>query len=465
MDIDEKAFVKADVYLDEHWQDMAEDLGRLIACPSVEQPAAGENAPFGKAVADALTTALDIAEKLGFPGENIDGYLGTADMTGADEETVGVLSHVDVVPVIEAEWDTPPFTAVVKNDRVYGRGALDDKGPLIASLYAGAALKYAGMPLKKTVRFMFGCNEESGCRCLEYYLGKREPPRMGFSPDAEFPLVIGEKGICHFRLTESWQHQQTDSGIALISINCGTAANIVPGSASALLRLNGASLPRETDGINIVQNGDEALITAKGKAAHGSMPEDGCNALVILINYLAEAVTAPTAAVSWLKKIVRLTEDQYFGSSMGLADKDDFSILTLAPTMLRLTERKAELTCDMRFPVTEKKELWIARLGELAAREGFELSIDGIMDPLFAEEDDPTAAKLLKAYRGFTGDNAPPLVIGGGTYAKELPGFLAFGPEFAHTPKLCHQANEYISKKDMLDAAKIYARAIWLMAQ
>ena len=84
---------------------------------------------------------------------------------------------------------------------------------------------------------------------------------------------------------------------------------------------------------------------------------------------------------------------------------------------------------------------------------------------MYAGTGDPTAAKLLQAYRDYTGDFSEPLVIGGGTYAKALPGFLAFGPEFAHTPKLCHQANEYISCQDLLDAAKIYSRAIYALAR
>ena len=58
-----------------------------------------------------------------------------------------------------------------------------------------------------------------------------------------------------------------------------------------------------------------------------------------------------------------------------------------------------------------------------------------ITDPMYVPEEDPIAQCLLEAYRSYTKDMSKPLVIGGGTYVKELDGFLAFGPEFAHTPK------------------------------
>ena len=202
-------FSQVDHKLEQLYPQMEKHLLQLLSYPSVEAPSAGTGAPFGQAVADALSYCLELAESLGLPTTNADGYLGTADMRGSSPELVGVLSHLDVVPANANDWQTPPFSPQVRDGRIYGRGALDDKGPLIASLYAGIALRDTiNHPLTKTVRFMFGCNEESGFGCLKYYLQHHQPPSIGFSPDAEFPLIIGEKGICHFVLSSSWQSVQ-----------------------------------------------------------------------------------------------------------------------------------------------------------------------------------------------------------------------------------------------------------------
>ena len=48
---------------------------------------------------------------------------------------VGIIGHLDVVPEGEG-WTYPPFELTIRDDILYGRGTIDDKGPVIASLYA-----------------------------------------------------------------------------------------------------------------------------------------------------------------------------------------------------------------------------------------------------------------------------------------------------------------------------------------
>ena len=461
MNANDAAFAAADKWIDEHYQQLRDALARLIACPSTEQ-AAADNAPFGPGVRQALDTALAIAAESGLEvlGDD-DGYLGTALLRGETDAAVGVLGHVDVVPVTEAEWRFPPFALTEEDGRLYGRGTLDDKGPLLAAVFAGAALRETGCRLKKSVLYMFGGNEESGCHCLEHYLAGHTPPECGFSPDAEFPLVIGEKGICHFRLSRPLPG--TEKGMSVLSAHGGTVPNVVPGTAEALLRTDGSEPPAPTENVTLRQEGDMLRITATGQAAHGSMPEEGVNAVCLLLRYLAALPLAGEQAEVF-RRLAQLTADECHGKSLGLDARDEVSVLTLAPTVFHIEDGTLSLTCDMRFPVSCRKEEWLARIEALAEKEGCQAEILNVADPLYAREDDPLARKLLAAYRDHTGDDSPPLVIGGGTYAKEIPNFLAFGPEFAHTPKLCHQADEYVSKKDLLDAAKIYARAILLLA-
>lgn len=455
-------FTHIDQLIDELYPQMLQDLSELISYPSVEAEAAGKNAPFGQPVAAALQCALAIAERFGFSTRNVDGYMGTATLEGTSSEAIGVLTHVDVVPVNAADWQSPPFTAELRNDCLFGRGALDNKGPLIASIYALAALKTElNAPLSKSVQLMFGCNEESGMQCLEYYLKHNEPPICGFSPDAEFPLIIGEKGIIFFKLCADWP--ETADTCRLLSLQSGTAANIVPDTACARLSYNG-SLPA-AEHISCKQEGETLLITATGKAAHASTPELGDNALVRLLSYLTALPLSPQGAASYIRTLAQLFNDSSYGTSCDMADADELSTLTLVPSMLNISQGCATLSCDLRFPVSKRVEIYRTKLQKLAAENGLQLTILDENEPLYGGNDNATALALLEVYREYTGDNSPPLIIGGGTYAKALDNFFAFGMEFSDTPQVMHQANEFIRKDDLLKACKIYARAIYRLAK
>lgn len=456
-------FDRVDQLLTAYLPRMEQDLLELLAYPSVEAAADGPDAPFGRPVAEALTRALQLAASHGLVTENIDGYMGIARLPGQSSEEVGVLTHLDVVPANAAEWTSPPFAPEVREEKIFGRGSLDDKGPLIATLYATLALaEVATQPLPRTVTLMFGCNEETRCECLSYYLRHFPPPSRGFSPDAEFPLIIGEKGIIHFSLEDEWQDQEAgEAPLVLVNASAGSAANIVPGAAEAELRLNRGPEPTSHGAVSVKRQGDRILVRASGKAAHASLPEEGENALSALLAYLSELELAPSGAARYIRILAELFHDSRYGSSLGLAAEDEYSRLTLIPSVLWLDAGHGSLTCDMRFPVSHNMAQYREVLQDICDKYALRLGIFEGHEPMLAERDDETVRRLLKAYRDFSGDLSEPLIIGGGTYAKDLPGVLAFGPIFAHTPNLCHQADEYISAADLLASAKIYARAIY----
>lgn len=150
------------------------------------------DAPFGEKPKAALVKALEIAEDLGFKTKNLDNYIGYAQY-GEGENYIGVLGHLDVVPVGEG-WKFPPFSGHIENGKIYGRGVLDNKGPIISALYALYAIKEAGLKINKPVRIIFGTDEESGFNDIPYYLEREKPPIMGFTPDCKYPVVYGERG-------------------------------------------------------------------------------------------------------------------------------------------------------------------------------------------------------------------------------------------------------------------------------
>jgi succinyl-diaminopimelate desuccinylase len=459
-------FAEVDRWLEEANPQMERDLLPLLAFPSLRGDAEPD-APFGRIIAETLDYCLQLAQGLGLQTTNVDGFVGFADLPGQEEEQVGVLTHVDVVPANPADWQSPPFEPQIREGVIYGRGIADDKGPLVASLYAGVALARCGVPLTKTVRFIFGCDEESGMGCVSHYLEHYAPPACGFSPDASFPLIVGEKGIGHFALNANWPEEAAQQ-LKLISIQSGTVTNVVPDTAQAVFTVTGpvSFEGEQAQGLRIEQEGSTLRVTASGKAAHGSTPFEGDNALAKLLQFLARQQYSPRGAKKYLDTLAKLFSDPCFGSSLGVADEDALSKLTASPKVLHVDEKGGSLKCDMRFTLTRDTKYFYDKLAFIAQRNDLIFADWKGTEPLYAGENSTVAAGLLQAYRDLTGDTqSQPLIIGGGTYAKKLPNFLAFGPVFPGAPDLAHQADECVSCKQWLDSAKIYARAIYELAK
>lgn len=192
--------------IDELQERLIQDIKRVVRIDSVEQPSQKE-APFGSGVKEALEEALTISKELGFETTNLDHYIGYASW-GKSDEYVCAIGHLDVVPV-GTGWKHPPFSAYEEEGFIYGRGILDNKGPLLSSLYALYALKELGIEMEHEVRIIFGCDEETGFKDLEYYLTKEKPPIMGFTPDCKYPVVYGERGRAVIRIiADHSQHHE-----------------------------------------------------------------------------------------------------------------------------------------------------------------------------------------------------------------------------------------------------------------
>ncbi|WP_347943139.1 Sapep family Mn(2+)-dependent dipeptidase [Faecalibacillus intestinalis] len=170
---------------------MIEDIKTIVKMPSVEGTFQ-QGAPFGKDIALTLDKVLEIAQSLGFETKNLDHYIGYAQY-GKGEDYIGIIGHLDVVPT-GLGWKHPPFSAYEEDGYIYSRGILDNKGPIMTCLYALYAIKELNIKLHKPVRIIFGCDEETGFKDLEYYLKHEKPPVMGWTPDCKYPVVYAERG-------------------------------------------------------------------------------------------------------------------------------------------------------------------------------------------------------------------------------------------------------------------------------
>ena len=367
---------------------------------------------------EALRYVLDLAKNMGLRTGNLDDMVGWAEY-GEGEELVAVLGHLDVVPAGDG-WTKPPFGGLVEDGRLYGRGATDDKGPILAALFALYDIKRSGTPLGKRVRILFGTEEETGCEDVKYYVNHGgELPALGFTPDGAFPLIHGEKGL----LIEEYACRYEPG--PLKSAWGGTAANIVPDAAKAELA-------------------DGTVIECRGKSAHGAEPWMGENAVGKLLAEL-DAMRFDGQlgrAISFLNMRIGMETK---GESLGVGLADGLSgPLSFNLGMLRADEQELRVTVNYRYPVTCTFDDCVPIVRAAFAEAGFELISAFHDERLFVPEDDPLVQKLIRVYNDYTGEDAKPLCIGGGTYAKSMPNILAFGPCFPGDEVTEHQPDEYI---------------------
>ena len=279
--------------IEELKDDLIDSTAELIKIKSIEGEAK-EGKPYGEGVASALEKALEISEKLGFKTVNVDGYVGYAEY-GEGDDYIGVLGHLDLVPEGDG-WKYPPYGAEIHDGKMYGRGTTDDKGPIMAALYGLKAIKEAKLPLSKKVRILFGTNEETGSNEISHYLAKEKPPILGFTPDAEYPIIYAEKGITRFDVVKKLEIK-SDKQIKLKYVKGGDAPNIVPDYCEAGIEcpdpdmiIKSVEYCANKNGIDLKAKEKEGLVVVEsvGVAAHGSTPEVGKNAIMQMFKFLAD---------------------------------------------------------------------------------------------------------------------------------------------------------------------------------
>ena len=416
--MDKKVYELIDSYRDE----FVADLRRWIQVPSVKDaPAPG--APFGTEVRRMLDLAMADGERLGFPARNFDGY--ACDMTLGDApETIAVLGHLDVVPEGDG-WDHDPYGGEIIDGRLIGRGTSDDKGPGVAALFAMKAILDAGIPLRRRCRLILGCDEECGMQDLEYYEEKIGLPAMGFSPDANFPLINTEKGIMQMKLDAPLADER------LMSIACGTRANVVPGTAVAVLAgdwreqaADAFDVEDEDCAIETELDGGNTKVVVTGVPAHASTPEKGKNAAKMLLAVLRKLGIggAPVALLD------EACAEGSAGEAMGIAGCDAVSgPLTLNLGLLSAGEGALSVTFDCRYPVFFDDRTISSTVAKRLAPAGFVLEPGHASHPHHVPESSELVQKLMAVYNGITGENAKPFAIGGGTYARHLNEGVAYG--------------------------------------
>ncbi|MCC7666675.1 dipeptidase PepV [Liquorilactobacillus satsumensis] len=444
------------------------DLQALLKIESVrDETQATGAAPFGPGPRAALEKFLEAAQRDGFKTENVDHVAGHIEY-GTGKETLGILAHVDVMPAGQG-WQTNPFIPVIKDGRLYARGASDDKGPAMAAYYGLKLLKELQLPISKKVRLILGTDEESGWRCMTHYFEKMPTPDFGFSPDAFFPLINGEKGNVTYNVDFQGGNGEQ---VKLLAFTAGLRENMVPRDASA--RLSGIELSevqpllaRYVADMPITgqAQAEDGLVTITivGKAAHAQEPRNGENAGTYLALFLKQlglgggALNFISFAADYLHQDSRM-------SNFGLNFTDSvMGDLTMNAGIFEFEAAKGgRITLNFRYPRGIKPTQLQAGLAKVLQKVDAELNLTGkTQEPHYVSSEDPLVQTLLRVYERQTGNQGYGMVVGGGTYGRLLPRGVAFGAMFPGAEDTMHQANEFIPVDDLLRAAAIYAEAIY----
>lgn len=412
--------------------------------------------PFGQGCRDALDWMLEKGRKDGFEVHDVDGYAGDI-IIGKGEEGLSILGHLDVIPAPKDGWDSDPFAPEVREGKLYGRGVSDDKGPLLAA-YEAAKLYMRNNPdAEKHIRIIFGCNEERGSSCVAHYFTKMAPCVQAFTPDAEFPVIYGEKAHAGAVLTSYFASDK------LISLEGGTVSNAVPASCTAVLKGMDFSYIYAAQAFSakhpdiphtIKTEGNNTVVTVFGKAAHASLPHLGLNAVVGMAYYLSEFMPVP--------QIMFIAEklDKYYGEDLGIAFEGELGKLTMNLGLISYKDNKLEVTLDFRVPhEIDCEKLFGMVIKPMAGAHGYETEYR-FGKALIADKEGKLVKALDAAYREVEPMGDGPQAIGGGTYAKEANNCVGFGPAFPGEVTHIHEPNEVMDLASLEKATLIYYKAI-----
>lgn len=442
-----------DKFAQENRERIFNDIARLVAVNSTAgEPL--EGAPYGAGPAAALELALEISRELGLKTRNFEGRMGCA-MTGEGDSYLATITHLDVVPAGDG-WTGDPFTMSVKDGYIIGRGVMDDKGPSVLCLYALKYLNDRKIPLRYPVRALLGVAEETGMDDVKYYLSNYPAPLFCFSPDANFPLCNGEKGSYHGRIVS-----KIPTG-NIIDIHGGIAGNVIPDKAYATVKAAALSSTERVQAVE-KENGVWQL-TASGVGGHASLPEGTVNAIGVLTDYLLENRVL-SGDEEKLFELFALMHRAYDGSLLGIAARDDaFQPLTIVGGVIGIEKGRIFQSVDSRYPTTITGQRIAAAIQEKAGALA-EVVTESDSEPFYMSLDNPAVQVCIGAYNAVTGENAKPYTIGGGTYARQFPNAVSFGPEHPERPQPdfagpIHGADEAASMEFFIEALKVYILAL-----
>ncbi|MBS4208764.1 Sapep family Mn(2+)-dependent dipeptidase [Bacillus sp. FJAT-50079] len=456
--------------LKEYENQLIDDIADLTAIKSVaDHKTKTINAPFGLGVRKAFDQMITMARRDQFEFEDVDGYALQIDL-GKGEKLVGILGHLDIVEEGDlAEWDSTPYQLRIEDGFLYGRGVNDDKAPSLAAYYAIKILRDLNIPVQSKIRLILGGAEETTWECMDHYFKKKPEPKYSFSPDGNFPIVNGEKGVVQGTFSLNRMNGEEANLHSIIELQSAKQFGFVCNEITVKFKSKRPSelleFLKESAGINV----EDSVITAtyKSDKVLSRNPHKGDNAIFKLgrdlITFQNHLDLMGKSFVSFLEQY--LLDDAY-GEKIGLNYIDpDMGESTIALTYCLLNNRNFEFGFDYRYTQKIKATTAFNLLSSsFAIEQNFQISDHFLKDLHFVNEEEPFIQRLKTAYYNVMGDEPECITKGGISYARAINNCVIFGPTFPNEITNTHLANERIRIETLYTSVIIYCEAIRLLA-
>lgn len=457
--------------IDGYQAEMLEELKALVAIPSLPTDMSPEGMPVGSEITRALEYALALSKKLGFRTHNEQNKYGWAEV-GDTGPLVCIFTHLDIVPVGEG-WTYEPFQLTIEGDMVYGRGALDNKGPAISSLYALKSCCDMGVDWPCRVRVWFGTNEENGMNDVQMYIHKYGAPDISFVPDSQFPLSYSELGTASYYIRKQYRPEEANRNqpLKLVSFTSTDHANGVPPYACATLAAesealaaqiceNAAAFAAENEmDLRAKQDGASVEIMSSGHVAdHWNEPWTAVNALAQLILFLdtVSVGAEPDQIIHFMASKIGTETD---GASLDIKQTTETASLSLAVSGVTLDDFGLMFEIFMISPAEVRVEVVLDAILRQLRHGKMDLILRSLGPGFLRDPEMPLLKVLYQSYCSVTG-NSDPIKVCGGTYSKFVPNAIPFGAIFGPEQDICHTPNEHIRISELMTWTKIYADAL-----
>lgn len=422
------------------------------------------------------------AEELGLRFKSYDGRVDEITLPGP-KPVLAVLTHGDVQDVQGQQWSSPPWEAKIVDGKIIGRGTEDDKGPIIAALYALAVLRDTGWPRQSTIRLLIANGEESSWAEIPYYLERASMPDRTIGIDAAYPVTYAQKGYGVVTFQARPAAKPRSSKWQVTGITGGSGMSIIPERGEALVKPSGdpkaasAELSRlaatwaqahPPAKLTVTEEGGLLKVTAEGRGGHSSEPASGHNALGDLTAFLATLkprLDAWGALATFVGTSVGTETD---GKSLGIAYTDkEMGALTSNLSFVLDEKGTPVARVNIRVPrgiATEKITQEIAkRAAAFTKRTGATLTsqVEMSSQPHYTPPEGPLVSTLLEAWEEVTGTPGRPVAIGGGTQARLFQGGVDFGPALGMDHYRGHGTDEYLTVDELKRIGELTVTALW----
>lgn len=461
-------------YFDSNIETFTRDLSELIAIPSVRDiSSCSPNAPFGLPIRNAFDFLINWAKREGFEVRDHDGY--ALDIShGEGSQEIGILHHVDVVEAGDLNaWLTPAFEMHQHGDDLLGRGVTDNKGPLMASLYILKMFKALDVTLDKNIRVIIGGAEETTWECVEHYFNHNPQPDYGFSPDGDFPIVNGEKGILYASLQREFPTHNGLGTCQIVSIEserdrtstcyqlsiyltgekAAEVAAIFETSATVTLANVAQSDNHQQKELYCVE-----LSTPWEKSRN---PHKVDNCMDQFVRHMRHVEGLDTNSRNLIDLLDACFSDSNDASKLGLAHQDkEMGSTTCCVSSINLNQHGYNLDFDFRFPKGLTIDQARTQLQYVSQQYGVRLIEHQYLPLSYLSPESELIQAMGKAYSEVTKMDAQCFSKGAASYARALNNGVAFGPTFPGDVTRVHEPNERLSLESLKRAITIYVKVL-----